>query len=51
MWQCKWHNPTFEQMQVMSSDEQILNQFATNQKMHIQIIYKSDSKKYNIEKV
>ena len=33
-------------IQVTSPDDQILNQFATNQKMHVQMRYKSDFKKY-----
>ena len=33
-------------MQVMSPDDQILNQFATNEKIHTQKKYKSDCKKY-----
>ena len=33
-------------MQVTSPDDQILNQFATNEKIHTQKKYKSDCKKY-----
>ena len=44
--------PTLELMQVTSSDDQIVNQFETNQKMYmciyayVQMKYKSDFDKY-----
>ena len=54
MWQCKcvtgsklWN----QAMQVMSPDDQILNQFATNEKIHTQKKYKSDFKKYRKSEV
>ena len=48
MWQCKWLNlvDNLGTLEVMSPDDQILNRFATNQKMHIWMKYKLDSKKY-----
>ena len=48
MWQCKWLNlvDNLRTLEVMSPDDQILIRFATNQKMHIWMKYKLDSKKY-----
>ena len=48
MWQYKWLNlvDNLRTLEVMSPDDQILIRFATNQKMHIWMKYKLDSKKY-----
>ena len=48
MWQCKGLNlvDNLRTLEVMSPDDQILIRFATNQKIHIWMKYKLDSKKY-----
>ena len=48
MWQCKWLNlvDNLGTLEVMSPHDQILIRFATDQKMHIWMKYKLDSKKY-----